>query len=67
MAKPMTPDINPPTRGMYPISVVIGEKNKHIPSTMSKNDAILTPRVKHSDLAIAALNISSLDTVSSLT
>ena len=35
MANPATPDRNPPTRGMYPSRVVIGEKNRQIPATIA--------------------------------
>lgn len=34
IAKKTTPLINPPTRGMYPNRVVIGEKNRQILATI---------------------------------
>jgi hypothetical protein len=35
IAKPTIPEISPPTKGMYPRMVVIGEKNRQIPMTIA--------------------------------
>jgi hypothetical protein len=49
MAKPNIPETNPPTRGIYPSIVVIGEKNKQIPATIKAYASILTIKVKKDD------------------
>jgi hypothetical protein len=45
IANPTIPLINPPTKGMYPRIVVIGEKNRQIPMTIAKYAAILKIKV----------------------
>jgi len=60
IANPTMPEMIPPTKGMYPNIVVIGEKNNTMPSTMQINDRIRITLVKHSDFYTDFSKINSL-------
>lgn len=60
IAKPRMPEMIPPTKGINPIKLTIGEKKRYMPKTMQRNDKILMHLVKYSDFSMAFWKIAYL-------